>query len=79
MRLIIMSNNNTAQSSVYKIHCITFKLAQQITNNAGLTSSIKGALQAPFCLRIVKQYRNQEQQAFRNLVALEVLKLRGAL
>lgn len=56
-------------TSTYNAQCETFKIAQQLANNMNNVSSFDGAFKPPFCLRVVKKYRTQAMQDFRDAVA----------
>ena len=57
------------QESTYKAQCITFGIAQRITGNLARVTRGNVAFGKPFCLRLVPEYRTQDVQAFRNIVA----------
>jgi len=69
------------KQAVYNAHCATFKIACRIANTFGnVTKSsniIASSMKAPHCLRIVKAYRDENTQSFRDFVAKEVKKLRA--
>ncbi|TXL13166.1 hypothetical protein BMR05_12620 [Methylococcaceae bacterium HT4] len=63
-------------SSVYKVQCKSFKIAQGITEKPGNVSSYQDAFKPPYSLRIVKQHRTKKHLAFRNDVAKAVNAIR---
>lgn len=67
-------------SPVYKTQCATFKLAKHITgiNSSVTTTQVISDQTAPYCLRIKREYRHKETQAFRDCVAREMRRLRQA-
>ena len=56
-------------SAVYKVHCKTFKIAQELAGQFNNVSSINDRLKPPYCLRVVKKYRTTTMQQFRDAVA----------
>ncbi len=70
---------NPFGSAVYKAQCKTAKIAWEISNGSqvqkitkamcSLTSWPADYLKPPYCLRLLKPYRNKEVNDFRNLVA----------
>jgi hypothetical protein len=56
-------------NSVYKTQCKTFKIAQYLAGVTGNVSSINDSLKPPYCLRVVKEYRNIDVQNFRDQLA----------
>lgn len=47
------------KSSIFKVHCKSFAIAQSIAKNTSNVSSLYDSCKPPFCLRIVKEYRNE--------------------
>jgi len=63
--------------SVFKTQCATFAIARQLTDDNRICTPISDSTKPPFCLRILKEHRTPEIQAFRNQVANEARKLRA--
>ena len=63
--------------SVYKTQCKTYAIACDVTKNYFNATSIESSFKPPFCLRIVKQYRTKEMQAFRDKIACDVKLIRN--
>lgn len=64
--------------SVYKVHCKTFKIAQELAGQFNNVSPFNDHVKPPYCLRVVKKYRTTTMQQFRDSVAQQI-KLKGIL
>jgi hypothetical protein len=56
-------------NSVYKTQCKTWLIAQKLACQFSNVSPIDAILKPPYCLRVVKEYRNIDVQNFRDQVA----------
>ena len=65
-----------SSSSVFKAHVKTFDLAKAFTG-FGNVCTVNNSMKPPFCLRVVKAYRNEEIQSFRDNVAKRMRLLRA--
>jgi len=63
-------------TSTYKAHVKTFDLAKAFTGR-GDVSTVADSMKPPYCLRVVKAYRNAEIQAFRDEVAKRMRLIRA--
>lgn len=59
-------------TAVYKAQCKTSAIAREITNNHYDAAPMESFFKPPFCLRILKPYRTQEMQDFRDKVAAQI-------
>ena len=65
------------RSSVYKAQCRTFEVAQMLANDHRMvTTELDAHLKPPFCLRVLREYRTEEMQKFRDLVAATTILLK---
>jgi hypothetical protein len=66
----------TETTSVYKVQCKTWKVAQNLAGDFRNCNPIQENFNAPFCLRLLPAYRTEATKEFRNLVAEKVRYLR---
>jgi len=65
--------------SVYNAQCFTAAIATELAGDYRNITGIAECIKPPFCLRIVKPYRTQEMQQFRDEVAFEARLQRNAV
>jgi len=71
-------NENNHSESLYIAKCKTYKLAKEIANDYRSCSRGDETFNPPFCLRLLKPYRTERIQAFRNRVAKAMWQQRAA-
>ena len=69
MTTVIRRSTNTA---VYNTQVKTFSIAKAYCNDFRSITHGSEALKPPHCLRVVKEHRTPEMQAFRDVIAVQV-------